>query len=203
MPRPQNGNIRHSQAPTSVDENPMANAPRLTFNNGVRYVQDGQVLWEMALEDIVLVGESTNSGGPGGRDHTYCIINSSGTWFDASVHAEGVTDAMAALGKALDTKLAFTLTASRAFQSRVFWPPHFAGKPMFTFTVTKPQGFFAKLLKSDQIEQRLTDDVSQFVDQVCEAELAMQDYLEKDEGDDDDDDALTDGDGPPNVKRRE
>jgi hypothetical protein len=147
----------------------------------LRYTQDSQPVWELPAAGVLVIGESTNGGGANGKEHTYCFVDENGTWFDASVHAAGLADSVAALGEAVGANLGFTLAAAPAFQSRVLWPPRLIGKPLFKFTITPLTGFLNKLLRNVSVEQRFSDEVSNYVDPVQEETSYSGPLVEVDE----------------------
>jgi hypothetical protein len=161
----------------------MVSSTQLSFDGDViRYSENGQPVWELIADGILVIGESTNGGGANGKSHTYCFIDGTGTWFDASIHARGAAETMAALGRSLGVNLSFTLAAAPPFQSRVCWPGSLTGKSMFTFTVTPLKGFVNTLLRNVAVEQQFSDEVFDFINPAEEESSYSGPLAEVDEG---------------------
>lgn len=165
-----------------MHETPMANLPQLTFDKVIRLSKDNQIIWEIPLEALLIVGEATNAGP---RDHSYCFVDDAGTWLDAPVNSIGAVDAMTSLSKVLGVNLLFTLGTSDPFKSRVIWPDDLAGKPMFAYNITPAKGLLGKLMGTKNIEQRLADDIADFIDHAAADDLVIDAELEPDDEDDD------------------
>lgn len=97
--------------------------------------------WDLPLGSLRLFGEMTNENGPFIDDYFLCFAASPGEWFEASFYAEGRDTFLDCLSRKLGTPLKLHLTGATDFASRVIWPEHLAGGPMFRFIEIPPKGW--------------------------------------------------------------
>jgi hypothetical protein len=112
----------------------------------VRYESKTYDSWHARIADIRLIGEMTNQNGPSADDYFICVVaTADGCWLQASFYADGRDDLLSQLGERLGAALVLQLCNSTDFASRILWPPHLVGQPMFKFTDVVPRGFFQRL----------------------------------------------------------
>ena len=100
----------------------------------VRYDVEGQLAWRLAIGEIRLIGEYTTDCGPLADDYFLCFATGAGRWWEASYYSDEFMRGFAAIGERLDADLRLGLAGSTDYASRILWPAHLAGEPMFTFT---------------------------------------------------------------------
>ncbi|MBC8095918.1 MAG: hypothetical protein H7Y43_08905 [Akkermansiaceae bacterium] len=94
------------------------------------YTQLEREKWRVPIADIRVIGEFTNNEGPYGDDY-FLVFITPDQQFEASFYAEGRDALLDALGHKLDYNLQTGLCNSTSLASRVLWPAHFAGHPLF------------------------------------------------------------------------
>ena len=101
------------------------------------------------------------NNGPMIDDWFMVFVPDDGGWFEASVYAAGADIFRTDLAKVLGSENLYgELFASTEFASRVIWPSHLSGKPLFDFApVLMP--WWKKLIRlgSEQIQFCLSPDV--------------------------------------------
>lgn len=94
--------------------------------------------WQVALEKIRVIGEYTTTDGPFGDDCFFVFLTCD-AWYEASFYAEGRDSVLMELKRRLQHPVHCELTFSTDVASRVMWPPHLEGQPLFDF-IAKPAG---------------------------------------------------------------
>ena len=90
--------------------------------------------WQIQVADIRIIGEVTNQNGPCTDDYFICFVtDASGSWKEASFYATGRDETLEQLSDRLGRDLELRLSSSTDFASRILWPPHLAGEPLFEF----------------------------------------------------------------------
>jgi hypothetical protein len=102
--------------------------------------------WAVRIETVHLIGEYTKEEWPGLDDHFLCFASDDRVWLEASFYAEGRDEFLSQLGKALVQPLDLGLCGKTSFDSRLLWPPHLAGRPMFEFVPNWPRNRIARAL---------------------------------------------------------
>lgn len=128
--------------------------------------------WELPVGQVRVIGEATTDIGVFGDDYWLYFATSQGLWDEASFYAAGRDEFLKALSDQLGDKLELGLCASTNFASRVVWPPHLVGKPMFVYTPKWPTNRLAraavKLLGGPfQNVQTISDDVKRYLEQAA------------------------------------
>lgn len=118
--------------------------------------------WEVPVQAIKLIGESTNPGGPGTDDYLLCVATGPGSWLECSFYANEMSLVLEALSNILGTELHSTLHNRTDFASRVMWPPKMLGLPMFCFS-DKPKRGLKGLLGIQNVDQTYTPEVLNFL----------------------------------------
>lgn len=114
--------------------------------------------WDVALSDIVLVGEYSTQEGPWADDHFYCVIDKEGTRYDVG-DEEGASLFLDQLSSALGVCLTPKLILSTDFASCILYPLQAYGQPLFVLPL-RPQTVFEKvksLFASGEHDLRLSE----------------------------------------------
>ena len=104
------------------------------------FVND-QLAWRTAINSILLIAEYTTNQGPLLDDYFvdfWSLEDGSVLRAHATFYAAGRHDAFARMAKELKADLAFGLTGSTEWASRIMWPPELEGHPYFDFVRVKP-----------------------------------------------------------------
>jgi hypothetical protein len=125
----------------------------------IRYRVDSTTIWELPLSRVRVIGEATNQNGPYLDDYFLCFAPDANSWHEASFYAEGQTEFLKSLESILGCELSLRLCCSTDFDSNVIWPPHLAGKPMFSFTPVQPRTWIGRLIGPLQNTQAFSDEV--------------------------------------------
>jgi len=111
----------------------------------VCYASQNLSSWKLPIDEIRIVGEMTNPNGPFQDDYFICFVQDGGGWLEASFYAEGRDSLLDALGTRWGTPLDLHLAGSTDFASRILWPRHLRGEPLFNFTNETPRGVWQRL----------------------------------------------------------
>jgi hypothetical protein len=128
--------------------------------------------WDVPVDQVRVIGEATTDIGPFADDYWLYFATRADLWYEASFYAAGRDVFLKALSEQLGDKLVLGLCNSTNFASRVLWPPHLVGKPMFVYTPKWPPNRFSraavKLLGGPfQNLQTLSDEVKQFLEEAA------------------------------------
>jgi len=114
-------------------------------DNKIEYHASGELKWALPLDHLVLIAEYTTNQGPYVDDHfvVFVTIESEEIYFlSCSFYAEGrksvLNDLANRLGAGCESGLTGASAGLTEWNSRVVWPPHMLGKPLFTFTSAPP-----------------------------------------------------------------
>lgn len=86
--------------------------------------------WRVSVDEIRLVGEYTNDHGPFVDDYFFVFLTKD-RYFEASFYADGREAMLAELGRRLQHELCTGLWHSTNLASRVLWPAHLEGHPVY------------------------------------------------------------------------
>jgi hypothetical protein len=114
--------------------------PRLSSDGvWVRYEIKGKGSWQIAIADLVCIGEYTTSGGPFVDDYLLVFARKDGLWNEASFYSEGCEKAIEGIGNALGCRLNLGLAHSTTLASRIIWPKQLQGQPIFVEGDVSPE----------------------------------------------------------------
>lgn len=129
--------------------------------SGVTGVRGEQIFWrdnnenilEMDINDIVIIGEYTNSDGPYFDDWFLVFVTFDGLWKRISWYAENIEQVTQYLSARFNQDLNITCLAnSIEWKSTILYPEHLRGDPLFTLfpseTYKAQKTFLDKLLYS-------------------------------------------------------
>jgi len=128
-------------------------------DRSIRYCIDGAAIWELPISDIRVIGEVTTDCGPFVDDYFFCFATDAHAWHEASFYAEGGEEFLKRLATVLGCALKLRLVGSTDFDSYVLWPPHLAGRPMFSFKPVQPTTWIGRLIGPLQNTQWLSHEV--------------------------------------------
>ena len=130
-------------------------------SSGIVRLQNDKILWDydnknilqIAINDIVVIGEYTNSDGPYLDDWFLTFVTKDGNWQNIPWYADNIDELTNLLCDKFQSDLNVSfLTGSTEWASVVRHPTHLKNKTLFKVTPTEsfkePKTFFDKLLSS-------------------------------------------------------
>ena len=101
--------------------------------------QDNFVFWDyqdknilqINADDIVVIGEYTNSDGPLVDDWFLTFVTRNGQWQSISRYADNIDKVLQFLSSKFQSELETTLTNSAQWKSVIMFPLSLKGKPLF------------------------------------------------------------------------
>jgi hypothetical protein len=130
---------------------------------------EGNHLWQMPLERIVLIAEFTNDEGPKREDHFLVFWSFEEGELHralAGFHAEGRDTALHVLSGYWQTELKLELAASGQWASRVVWPKELEGHPYLSLEDVPAESWRQKIRDAlfGPVQQYLpTEEVSEYL----------------------------------------
>jgi hypothetical protein len=125
--------------------------------------------WSISFRDIFLIAEYTTNEGPKADDYFLVFVTrEQGEFYYSSVtmYAAGVDESLTELESWLNCSFDLRLQSSATWNSRVLWPPEFAGSAYFCYEEVVPQGFWDRLrsrMKGNRIECRVADPIIEYL----------------------------------------
>ncbi len=120
----------------------------IAFRNGsIACSWQGQILWSVDLDKVVLIGEYTNANGPLLDDYFLVFVTADGRWFQVSVCAVGFEEVLVNIAAALGARLPLALANSASWAARILWPATVAGEPLFDLVEVEPRGLWQRVLR--------------------------------------------------------
>jgi hypothetical protein len=86
--------------------------------------------WRLPISEVRVMGEFLTQHGRRGTEH-FLVFMTREEWFKAPYAADGREAFMAELGRRLNHELRCDLFNATNFSSRVLWPAHLEGRPLF------------------------------------------------------------------------
>lgn len=130
-------------------------------SSGIVRLEGDKVFWDydnnnilyINLNDIVVIGEYTNSDGPYSDDWFITLVTKDGQWQSIPWYADNIDELTQYLSNKFQQDLNETYLASSVeWKSIVRYPIHLKGKTLFTLTPSvtykKPKTFLDKILSS-------------------------------------------------------
>ncbi|GAA5476835.1 hypothetical protein Hhel01_00311 [Haloferula helveola] len=146
---------------SEADEGHVRSSGVIRFEEGlIRYEGQAGDGWELALSDVVVIGECTNQNGPFADDWFLCFATGPREWYEVSGDAGGYGDFLHELGIRLGEALSPGLFFSTDFASVILWPGELRGRPMFRYAKVTSSSWLMRLLRIPTVEQRLSGEVS-------------------------------------------
>jgi hypothetical protein len=91
--------------------------------------------FSVPLSELAVIGEYTNPNGPFLDDWFLVFVcRNDGTWYEASMYAEGIDTITQQLTEVFGSCPYIGLANSANYASRIKWPTALVGRPLFTFT---------------------------------------------------------------------
>ena len=95
----------------------------------IEYAAGGES-WRIPIADVRVIGEFLSRQNRGPQNH-FLVFMTSEEWFKAPYESEGRDALLAELGHRFGHQLRPDLFKATTFSSRVLWPTHLEGRPMF------------------------------------------------------------------------
>jgi len=105
----------------------------------IHYESQGRQIWQIAIADLVCIGEYTNEAGPWLDDYFLVFAMKNGVWYEASFYSDACDETLAAVGKALGCELTLGLFGSTTYASRIVWPTDMKGRPLIMAKGVNPE----------------------------------------------------------------
>lgn len=108
-----------------------------TDGKTIRARKGGDVVWEIPIARIRVLGEYTTEAAPGSDDYVFVVVcagQPEPIWYDHPCDLPGVGSVFDRLEKELGVKIVPGLANSVRWKSRVMWPPDLAGEDLFVIT---------------------------------------------------------------------
>jgi hypothetical protein len=117
--------------------------------------------WRLPISEIRIIGEFLSRQGRG-RENYFLVFMTKEEWFKAPYQAEGREAFLAEVGRRLNHELRCDLFKSTTFSSRVLWPAHLEGRPLFEL-IPEPRAENivprVRQLLLQKVDMRFTDEV--------------------------------------------
>jgi hypothetical protein len=156
-------------------------------NSGIVTIEDNIVTWcnqelvvsKFDLDDVVVIGECTNSDGPWFDDWFIAFVLKNSEWQFIPFYASNIDELLKVLSQRFDQSLALgTLANSTNWNSVVRYPKSIAGKQLFTSTseykVSKSRSLFQNALDKLGID---SSNISAFIDLSDDVKSEIQEGL--------------------------
>lgn len=117
--------------------------------------------WRVAIAEVRVVGEFLTQRGRRGSEH-YLVFLTKDEWFKAPHHSEGREAFLAELGRRLKHELRCDLFNATNFSSRVLWPAHLQGHPLYDLIPEEPADNILTRVRQmllHKVDMRFTDEV--------------------------------------------
>lgn len=119
---------------------------RLRIENAIIHYESARDgCWTCPVADVLLIGEYTNDHGPYLDDWFIVFMVAGQQWYEASMYAKESDVFRDQLKKELGADIQTGLANSADFTSRVMWPPHLFGKPLFDFRTVEGTGLARRI----------------------------------------------------------
>lgn len=110
---------------------------RITLDQGCISIIDSRSGDEerLPLEEVLVIGESTDQNGPYREDWHLCFCDENG-WSEVPVSSENLNGFLQNLSDILKYPLTLELVNSADFKSRILWPPEIVNHSLFSYKKT-------------------------------------------------------------------
>lgn len=115
-------------------------------DGNLRYSYHGNEWWCVAVNEIRLLGESSNQSWPWGWDWLLDVLVD-GEWHLAPMDALGREQLLEELERYWGIEFDLELYRCTDFNSRVLWPADLAGEPVFDYTDPEPESWWQYALR--------------------------------------------------------
>lgn len=123
--------------------------------------------WRVPLAEVRVIGEFLNEEGrrrgrDRERDDYFLVFMTNNEWFKAPFHSAGGEEFMMELGRRLNHGLRCDLFNSTNLSSRVLWPAHLEGRPLFDISPEARAANIVTRLRQmllQKVEMRFTEEV--------------------------------------------
>lgn len=134
-------------------------------DNRIHYKSYSYGSWDVAVDELRVIGEATTGNGPFMDDYFMCFATGPEIWLEASFYATGTDELMAFLADYFKCDMKPGLIQSTSFKSRVLWPMHLREQPMFQYVPLKRDGVLGWIfdLVDKQSLQNYSDNIFEYL----------------------------------------
>lgn len=130
----------------------------LSLEDGtVRLHSSGQLVWEVPVAEVRVIGEYTNESGPWGDDWFVVFVGNEGNWFEASTDATNVESVLWRLSVGLHAPITLGLANSTSFRSQILWPPSLRGEQLLLFLPMRLRNRLLRAVLPRRVKLALTE----------------------------------------------
>jgi hypothetical protein len=143
--------------------------------SGRTYIKDGVIIWatdkseilvQIPIKDIKIVGEFTTNAGPIQDDWFYIFILDKEDIRQVSAYAIGTEEVLKQVGQQINADIFGQLAASSDWKTNILWPTILRGRELFKTTDKRQTNIWEKLkskigLADKKVE--LTDDLKKYL----------------------------------------
>jgi len=128
------------------------------INRQVVYEWSNDVVWQVPVEQIAVIGEYTDPNGPYVDDYFLVFLTKTARRHIASFYSDGRDTCLADLGSVLGSTVECGLCNSTDYKSRIMWPPSLQGKDLFDFVPLKRETLLGRIIQRivPSFEMKLT-----------------------------------------------
>jgi hypothetical protein len=125
--------------------------PQLKYSSDkstVEYYFEQRLLWQVAVDGVLMVAEYTTNEGPWGDDYFLLFVVADTDKLSvarASLYSDGIEEVLHDLRQRWAANIETRLHNSTEWKSRVVWPPELAGTEYFDFKEVEPQTIGSRL----------------------------------------------------------
>ncbi|MEQ9288705.1 MAG: hypothetical protein RIG77_17420 [Cyclobacteriaceae bacterium] len=105
-------------------------------NEQLELTENSRISWSIEFKSIQLIGEYTTEGGPFVDDYFFVFVNSNGTLYEVSNDLINYPTFWTKLSSLLNSHLQPKLASSTLFNSRILYPEHLTGEPLFNLVAS-------------------------------------------------------------------
>ena len=114
-------------------------------NRDIILAHGDEEIARIAVDEIKLIGEYTNAGGPFIDDWFIVFMTSATNWQQISHYTPGMLEMLQGLGQLLDTKIVGSLSWSTSWRTNIIWPPSVTEVEMWDVHTMPPETLWQKL----------------------------------------------------------
>jgi hypothetical protein len=134
-----------------------SDVPSLSLEDDrVQLRRSGELVWEVPVSEVRVIGEYTTEGGPWADDWFVLLVGKDGNWFEAPADVHNLGVVLTGLGERLQAPIAVALANSTSFRSRILWPPSLQGQQLLDFRPRRFRNWLLRLTRLRRTEYALT-----------------------------------------------
>jgi hypothetical protein len=124
--------------------------------DSIRLHTSGQLVWEVPVDEVRVIGEYTNQSGPWGDDWFVLFVGRDGNWFEVPTDVATLTSVLRDLSDRLHTPITLGLANSASFRSSILWPPSLSGQQLLSFRPMRLRNWLLRAFAPRRVEFTLT-----------------------------------------------